>query len=50
VSAGLLALAVIGSVGIVLHKPERAPAGSNGSLVETTADMATIQSESGHLT
>jgi DHA1 family tetracycline resistance protein-like MFS transporter len=50
VSAGLLALAVIGSVGIVLHKPERAPAGSNGSLVETTADMVTIQAESGHLT
>jgi MFS transporter, DHA1 family, tetracycline resistance protein len=50
VSAGLLALAVVGSVGIVRHKPMRESAASNGSLVETTADMTMMRSESGHLT
>ncbi len=49
VSAGLLALAVIGSVGIVLHKPVRKSAMSDDSVVEATSgDMATIGSESGH--
>jgi DHA1 family tetracycline resistance protein-like MFS transporter len=49
VSAGLLALAVIGSVGIVLHKPVRKLAVSDDSVVEATSgDMATIGSESGH--
>lgn len=49
VSAGLLALAVIGSVGIVLHRPVRKSAVSDDSVVEATSrDMATIGSESGH--
>jgi DHA1 family tetracycline resistance protein-like MFS transporter len=42
VSAGLLALAVVGSVGILRHKPARESVGSDESLVETTADIATI--------
>jgi DHA1 family tetracycline resistance protein-like MFS transporter len=50
VSAGLLALAVGGSVGIVRHKPAREAAGSQGSSVEATADMTTMGSESGQLT
>jgi MFS transporter, DHA1 family, tetracycline resistance protein len=50
VSAGLLTLAVLGSVGIVRHKPGRESVGSNGSLVETTADKASIRATSGHLT
>jgi DHA1 family tetracycline resistance protein-like MFS transporter len=48
VSAGFLALAVGGSVGIVRHKPAREAAGSNGSLVETAADRAMTRAESGH--
>ena len=47
VSAVLLALAVVGSVGIIRHKPAHEAAQSQGSLVETTADMVTIGSESG---
>ena len=47
VSAVLLALAVVGSVGIIRHKPAPEAAQSQGSLVETTADMVTIGSESG---
>ncbi len=50
VSAGFLALAVVGSVGIVRHKPARESTESNGSMVETTADMATMRSTSGQLT
>ncbi len=45
VSAGLLALAVFGSVGIVRHKPARSSDGSKSSFVETTADMVTAQGE-----
>jgi MFS family permease len=47
VSAVLLALAVVGSVGIIRHKPAPEAAQSQGSLMETTADMVTIGSESG---
>ncbi len=50
VSAGLLALAVGGSVGIVYHKPAREAAGSHGSSVEATDERATMRSESGQLT
>jgi MFS family permease len=51
VSAGFLALALVGSVGIVRHKPAREAAGSHGSSpVETTADVAPMRSESGQLT
>lgn len=50
VSAGLLALAVGGSVGIVRHKPAREAARSHGSSVETTGDVATMRPESGQLT
>jgi DHA1 family tetracycline resistance protein-like MFS transporter len=51
VSAGFLALAVVGSVGIVRHQPAREAAGSHGSSsVETTADVAPVGSESGQLT
>jgi hypothetical protein len=41
---------VVGSVGIVRHKPAREAAGPNGSVAETTADMVTVRSESGQLT
>jgi len=50
VSAVLLALAVVGSVGILRHKPEREAAQSQGSLVETTGDRAMMRAESGQLT
>jgi MFS family permease len=50
VSAGLLALAVVGSVSIGRHKPALESAGSHGSSSVETGDMATIQSESGQLT
>jgi MFS transporter, DHA1 family, tetracycline resistance protein len=50
VSAGLLASAMVGSVGIGRLKPARESVGSNGSLVETKADKASIRATSGHLT
>lgn len=50
VSAGLLALAMVGSVGIVRHKTGRESAGAPGPMVETTADIATIRATSGDLT
>jgi DHA1 family tetracycline resistance protein-like MFS transporter len=50
VSAGLLALAVIGSVGIVRHEPARISARPNGSVMETTTDIGTMRAPSGHLT
>jgi DHA1 family tetracycline resistance protein-like MFS transporter len=50
VSAGLLALAIVGSVGIVRHQPAREAGGSHGSVAETTADMAPMRAESGQLT
>ncbi len=50
VSAGLLALAMVGSVGIIRHKPAREAAGASGLLMEATADIATIRAPSGHLT
>jgi predicted MFS family arabinose efflux permease len=49
VSAGLLALAVVMSVGTEHHQPARKSAVSDDSVVEATSgDMATIGSESGH--
>jgi DHA1 family tetracycline resistance protein-like MFS transporter len=50
VSAVLLALAVVGSVGILRHKPAREAAQSQSSLVETTGDRAMMRAESGQLT
>ena len=50
VSAGLLALAMGGSIGIVRHKPGREVAGSQVLSVEATAEGATIRSELGQLT
>ena len=49
VSAGLLALAVVMSVGTEHHQPARKSAVLDDSVVEATSgDMATIGSESGH--
>ncbi len=50
VSAVLLALAVVGSVGIMRHKPAREAEQSQGSLVETTGDRAMMRASSGQLT
>jgi MFS transporter, DHA1 family, tetracycline resistance protein len=50
VSAGVLALAIVGSVGIVRHQPAREAAESDGSVAEATAVVASMGSESGQLT
>ena len=48
-SAGLLALAAALSVTIGRHTPARESAGSCGTSMETTADLAPLQSETGNL-
>jgi DHA1 family tetracycline resistance protein-like MFS transporter len=50
VSAGLLALAVVGSVGIVRHEPARVSAESHDKVVETTAERESMRVTTGHLT
>ncbi len=50
VSAVLLALAVVGSVGILLHKAAPEAAQSQGSLMETAGDRAMMRATSGQLT
>ena len=50
VSAVLLALAVVGSVGIVRHEPARVSAESDGPAVETTAERESMQVTTGHMT
>jgi len=50
VSAGLLALAVVLSVGTRHHHPVREAAGSSDSGAETPAEVAPMASESGQLT
>jgi len=49
VSAGLLAMAVVGSLGILRHVPTHVSAGSIGT-AETTAEVATIRATSGQST
>jgi DHA1 family tetracycline resistance protein-like MFS transporter len=50
VSAGLLALAMVGSIGIVRHEPARVSAESDGQAVETTAEKESIRVTTGQLT
>jgi hypothetical protein len=50
VSAVLLALAVVGSVGIVRHEPVRVSAESHDPVVEPTAERESVRVTTGHLT